>query len=157
MQISGASGGMPSMSQIREMQQQMFKSADANNDGALSLDEFTNAKGPEGASGAKGPSAADKANMFKQLDANGDGKVTAAEMSAAKPPKGSMPGSDMSSNTMSALLSIQSSGDQNSTSSTKASTTSTQLSTAEDKLLSKLVADLYASKANSGSTESLAA
>lgn len=87
--LTGPPPGGPSPDQIKALQQTFFKAADADGDQSLSLDEFTNARRPDGAGGpqgAQGPSAAEKAKVFKSLDKDGDGSLSLAEFQAGKPP-----------------------------------------------------------------------
>ena len=163
MQISSHSGGMPSAAMLQQMQQKMFKDADTNGDNALTLDEFSNAKGPDGAAASQGPSAADKAKMFKQLDKDGDGKLTASEMQPPPPPSGTSRGAQLDSKTMSALLSLQSdSADTTGKPSDKSSAASdaTSRSSGSDtvaQLLAALLKSLDSSQTQSSSSVSLAA
>ena len=95
MQISSVSAS-PYMQQ---MQQAMFQKADSNDDGSLSLDEFS-ASGPEKNSGSA--NAAEKARaekLFKTIDTDGDGKASETEMGAFI--------SKLSAETQSSLISLQ--------------------------------------------------
>ena len=62
-----------------DMAQAMLGQADSNGDGALSLDEVTQALGGSGSSG----DATSLATAFGKLDANGDGQISADELTAA--------------------------------------------------------------------------
>jgi hypothetical protein len=97
MNISGMGSMSPQM--MQQMQQKMFAKADADQSGAISLEEFGKA-GPGQAGAAKG---ADAQKMFAKLDADGDGNLTQAEM---KPPNG------LSTGTMSGLLQMQTGNDE---------------------------------------------
>lgn len=76
--VSGVGGGM-SASALKQMQEEMFKRADRNNDGSISKDELSQvAKSGDNQQG--GPSVDE---MFSQLDSDGDGAVSRLESDAA--------------------------------------------------------------------------
>ena len=95
MQVSSVSASY----YMQQMQQTMFQKADSNNDGSLSLDEFS-AAGPEknsGSSSAANTARAEK--LFKSIDTDGDGSVSENEMSTFM--------SKLSSETQSSVISLQ--------------------------------------------------
>lgn len=82
--LSGISGGgMPSMDSMRQMQQRMFSTADADGSGGLGAAEFESMVKSSPMAG-KGPGGASAADAFEKIDGNGDGQLTASEMEAAQ-------------------------------------------------------------------------
>jgi len=109
----GSSGTGVDTAQIREIRAQLFKKADADQSGGLSLTEFTavGQKVPAGPAESAGTSASDAAKaVFDQLDTNGDGTVSEAEMAAARPSRdrgASDGGSGLSADVLAQLLGPQ--------------------------------------------------
>lgn len=82
--------------QMQQARQDMFKKADADDSGGLTLEEFS-AAGPTDADGNKidpPAGAASVEEMFASLDTDGDGILSQSEMEAGKPeqPDGSKAG-----------------------------------------------------------------
>ncbi|PZW42138.1 EF hand domain-containing protein [Humitalea rosea] len=96
--IASAGGAGMDMAQIREIRAQLFKKADADQSGGLTLSEFT-ALGqslPGGPAATAGTSATDAAQaMFSRRDTDGDGSLTEAEMDVRRPPEGGGLGPDV--------------------------------------------------------------
>lgn len=87
-------------SYMQQIQQSLFKKADSDGDGSLSLDEFSAAGPAKDAGSANAAAKADKAaKLFKALDTDGDGQVSQSEMEALT--------SKLSSSTQSSLISLQ--------------------------------------------------
>jgi hypothetical protein len=148
--VSGVSGGMPSMQELQQMQQRMFKKADADGSGGLDKTEFANmiADGP----GGKAPGGTDASDAFTKIDANGDGQLTTAEldkgmqdMMANFQSTASVFGGASSNGgqSLDAMLSAIGSASQDSTGSTSSTATSKTSTLVEQ--LQKLLAQLSAS------------
>jgi len=75
--ISGIGGGL-SASDLKKMQEQMFKSADKNGDGTISKDELSQMAPAD--NDRNGPSVDD---MFSQMDTDGNGAISRLESDAA--------------------------------------------------------------------------
>jgi Ca2+-binding EF-hand superfamily protein len=71
----GSIGGFSGVADLAALKERMFKKADANGDGAITLDEFT-ANAPKD---GKGP---DAASLFAEIDSDGDGSVSRDESDA---------------------------------------------------------------------------
>ena len=132
MTIGGISGSQPDFLAMRaKMDERMsarFVSNDADQNGGLSFDEFSQAHanraegrggvgGPRpgghhgGSGGAESISETDKVtlveNLFAKLDTDENGEITEEEIKAARPPKPPAPHGNFSNDMMSMLLSAQ--------------------------------------------------
>ena len=96
--ISGIGGGI-SASALKQMQEQMFKTADKNGDGTISSEELS-----QTAQSGSSQDSTSSNEMFSQLDSNSDGAISRLESDAAiakagqqmqaqgTPPQGPPPG-----------------------------------------------------------------
>ena len=112
MPIGGLSGGTPDYSNMRARMQEMisekFQSGDADQNGSLSLKEFTKLHadrphgpgGPEQSAGI--PPRAEE--IFARIDQNEDGQINEEEFLAGKPPA---PQGQFSSDALDLLLGLQ--------------------------------------------------
>jgi hypothetical protein len=73
----GGSGGFD-MSAMKQMQQQMFKAMDSNNDGKVDKNELSTFQKSQQANGKQGGPSVDE--IFKNSDSNSDGGITLQEM-----------------------------------------------------------------------------
>ncbi|MBL4602440.1 MAG: EF-hand domain-containing protein [Emcibacteraceae bacterium] len=82
--ISNSGVSSTLMQQMQQSRQNIFKDADTDSNGSLSIEEFS-AAGPKDANGnniAPPSGAPDVKEMFSSLDTDGDGSLTQSEMDA---------------------------------------------------------------------------
>lgn len=78
--IRGGSGGMD-MAALKQMQQNMFKSIDANKDGKINKDELSSFQKTQQSNGMTGGPSVDE--IFTNSDSNSDGNITSLEFESS--------------------------------------------------------------------------
>ena len=79
MQVSGMAG-LASLQQMQQMRQNMFSKADTDNDGGLSIGEFSAAGRSKSSGSANSADQARAEKMFAAADSDSDGKLTENEL-----------------------------------------------------------------------------